>query len=300
MCHHLNFGFLPEDRGYSGGGLVIEPLPDIWERIAAVRSSGRTDGTWLYPPIEETKGHGAEPLKIPAKVYAVPETHRLSPSGKSYMPEDDFCDLIISIIGFFKGLRLIPEGWNHFYKTPICLPGELVDFYLEDKQMERVLDQVVSWYSGVSPNVRSRMFGALHWYLTSQSYDHDFEIFSAQYIVLDSCWNIFRCMIGKEPKDLHAKRPAIMCDHFGMPVPCWAEISEKRSYLSNLRNEFLHEGVFAKGAIGFKYPQRHPDIDLELKELNSRLIMALLGFKASYIQSPVDHRSGIRYFLNLE
>lgn len=297
MYSHIDFGFLPEDRAYSGGGFIIEPLPDILERVSVVRSSGRTDGTWYYPPIEETDGLGSKPVKIPAKVYTLPETHRLRPANQGRMPEDELCELIISAIGFFKGLRLIPEGWNHFYKTPIQ-PGELVDFHLEDAQIGYTLDHVVSWCERALPEVRSRMFGALHWYLTSQSYEHEFEFFSAQYIVLDSCWNMFFRITGKKAK-LHAERPKVMCDYFGIPVPCWAEISEDRSYLSKLRNDFLHEGIFAKGAIGFKYPQEHPDIDLELKELNSRLLMALFEFKAPYIQTPVDHRRGIRHFLRL-
>jgi hypothetical protein len=292
----LRFGFLPEPSSYSGGGLLAEPLPDFGERVSSVWSSGLVDGSWLHPPLIKKNGsRGFGPVPVASEVYTVPETHVLRPAGDGHLPENSLCDLIISVIGFLKGLRLIPEGWNHFYRTPVQI-GSLVDFYCDDSQIGKAVEQTLgfaSLHSGTE--MPTRMFAALHWHLTSQSYEHEFEIFNAQYVVLDTCWAIFREKIGSIPqKPPHAERLLHMCNHFGIPIPKWALVSNKISFLSNLRNEMLHGGYFAQAPIGFEHPAEYPDIDLELRDLNSRLILALLGLSSPYIQSQVGRGCGFR------
>jgi hypothetical protein len=293
MTDYLNFGFLPEEECYSGGHLVAEPLPDIRQRISSIMASGRVDGSWLHPPLCEKGG-----VMVPCKAYIVPETHCLRREEGGALPDEDLCDLVVTAIGFFKGLRLIPEGWNHFYRTPIHV-GELVDFYFSDAQMGDAMSRVVDfWHANVESGVTNRMFGAIHWFLCSQSYEHDFELFSAQYTVLDTCWRIFSDM-GQAGRGRvsHAERPVAMCEYFGIPVPAWAVKPGADSYLSNLRNGLLHEGCFAKAPIGFKFSVKYPDIDVELRDLNSRLLLALLGFKVPYVKTLVDHRGRFRLIL---
>jgi hypothetical protein len=186
----------------------------------------------------------------------VPETHCLRAEKGCSLPEDELCELVITAIGFLKGLRLVPEGWNHFYRTPINV-GELVDFYFSSAQMGDAMGTVVDfWYANEKSGVAKHMFGAIHWYLCSQSYEHDFELFSAQYTVLDTCWQMFKGMgWARKGPGMHAERPVIICEHFGIPVPAWAVQSGAGSYLSSLRNGLVHEGTFAKGAIGFEFPE---------------------------------------------
>jgi hypothetical protein len=62
----------------------------------------------------------------------------------------------------------------------------------------------------------------------------------------------------------------------------------KRSDLVQLRNEFAHEGLFGGEPIGIAHPKNHPNIALELRCFNSRLLLALLGEKDPYVTSPVN------------
>ncbi len=180
----LKFGFLPEARcSYSGGDLLAEPLEDFRERFSGVWSSGRVDGIWLHPPLVERRGlPGFTPVTVQSQVFSVPETHILRPLQGSRLPEDEICDLVISVIGLLKGLRLIPEGWNHFYRTPVQI-GFLVDFYCDDSQIGTAMEQTVAFgRDHAGTQIPTRMFGALHWHLTSQSYEQEFELFTAQYV----------------------------------------------------------------------------------------------------------------------
>jgi hypothetical protein len=143
------------------------------------------------------------------------------------------------------------------------------------------------------------LFAAFHWYLASQSYEHDFEWFNAQYVVLDTCWKLFTVTHGSSlTKGRHAERPVRMCDYFGIPVPEWAVVSGRSSYLSKLRNDLVHEGCYGPGAIGFEFPQEHDNIDYELQKLNCRLLLALLGVRSSYISIPVDSQE--QFLLDVE
>jgi hypothetical protein len=296
MRNALKFGFLPDPSCYSGGGLIAEPLQDFEERRSSVWSSGRVDGNWIHPPLIASQRHPPfNPVKVQSQVYTIPETHILLSDQGKRLPEDKICELVISVIGFLKGLRLIPEGWNHFYRTP-ARTGYLVDFDCDDSQVGNAMEQTIAFGVDHTIEICTRMFGALHWYLASQSYWHDFEVFAAQYTVLDTCWHIF-CAKFERRKLRHAERLTCMCSHFGIHAPDWATIKDKESILSRLRNELVHDGYFANAPIGFEFCQEYPDIDEELRDLNSRLILALLGFRTPYVQTKINRGHRFRVVL---
>jgi hypothetical protein len=86
----------------------------------------------------------------------------------------------------------------------------------------------------------------------------------------------------------HAERVVKMATNYCLDLPGWAETdSHGKSELSELRNELFHEAKWAGRPIGFTRPKSDA-IDYELGLLNSRLLLALLGWNHPFIRSRVQ------------
>lgn len=221
-------------------------------------------------------------------------------------------EFLIAALGILEGLRLIPEGWVHFYRAAIK-PNTLSEVYCDRRDLEGVLRIADSFWTAAEPKVKRLTFGAIHWRLFSESYDHEFERFSAQYTVLDTCWNIFNLLepgwvlhylaSGHAPKwargianrkyPPHAFRPALLAKRYKMRFPSWARpLKGNSSRLSALRNRLVHEGRYGEEPIGFGYPKKFKgSIDFQLAAFNTRLILAILGVKCGYVTSSAETHS---------
>jgi hypothetical protein len=185
-------------------------------------------------------------------------------------------------------MRLVPEGWSHFYKATIdtC---KLTDLVCNTGEMTEVVRRASKWWQSADAERRQRMFGAIHWYCFSGAYEHQFERFAALYTVLDTLhWVHLRQTGAKTSK--HAEIPLTLAKAYGMQVPSWAEISKGTCSLALLRNEFIHEARFGGVPIGFAHPTGISSINLELSAFLTRLIMAVLGIQCRYSESPVTTR----------
>jgi hypothetical protein len=281
-------GFLPEMNTYRGGGVVIEPHPEIANRIESLEDYGEVHDGWFYPLSTLVPPPPPSP-RIPPLRYSLPDTHVLSPSPGQSSFDWQLCDLLITVLGFFRGLRLVPVGHYHPARAATHI-GQLVDFNCGAEHVEKALDKAALFKEQYGHALSKQLYGAFHWYLASQSYGHEFEVFTAQYIVLDSCWGLCRkvstprgeCL--KRPR--HSERVEEMCAKFLIPIPSWAKVSDERSRLSELRNAVFHAGLFADEALGFGLPEEN--IVNELIRLNSRLLVGLLGIESDYVKLPVS------------
>ena len=275
MLVEHKFGFLPEPVAIKEPHFAIRPLADFRQHVDGVCSATTRDGFWLYPPCRE--GRSQQRISLPC-------THVLEGSDIS----SDVARYLIAVFGLLNGLRLVPEQGIHFYRVCVERHG-LVDFVATDRAIRRVLNLAFDlWVNGSDP-IRRNLVGALHWHLFSRSYEHSFEVFAAEYTVLDACWKIHTLM-NTEPSTPHALRIARLSKAHDIPLPSWAAIdSGNTSYLSRLRNDLIHEALYARHPIGFAVPKGFSRIWLELHWFNSRLLLALLGENGSYIHTQFMH-----------
>lgn len=279
----VNFGWLPEKETYALPEFRIEPADDFDQALATVRAENRIEDDWFYPPLVDDEPKPAEWFKLPFthKLFVVDETvgrHRLS-------------TFLVFVLGFLKGIRLIPEPWVHVYRVP-TRPHQLQDFYVfKADVMRRVLRQALEFWQSSDVTVKTRMLGALHWHSLGRTYERPYEVFNAQYTVLDTCWNIHVNLGGKptlKNGPNHTERVKVLAEACGVHLPEWAVVHGKKSYLSQLRNDLLHEALWAGEPIGLSHPKDYPTIHLELYYFNSRLILALLGDKSEYTRQPMN------------
>ena len=294
-----DFGWLPETRHYASGSLQISPLESAEHVIQSIREHPRSDGKWLHPPLIE-EGLGAPPSMQRPLVYApsfqVDPTHVI----RTNIPNESrpYLHFQIQVLGLAQGLRLVPRGWTHFYR--LCLrPGGLTDLVCTPPDVETILAGAEAfWLSHPAGRTRRLMFGAIHWHLFAQSYLHEFEIFNAEYTVLDTCFRIHCEIAGTAATPSHSRRPSFLCEQYGIPIPPWAAVTSTGSCrLADLRNELVHEAQYAGQSIGFAYPPDAYSLDVQLACLNTRLLIALLGFRTSYVTSRVDTRGKCSFAL---
>ena len=288
----IKFGFWPRSLTLDTSTVHVEPLPDFETVVERIKRSDRAGTRWFYPPLTAVYEPGREEGDVPliyAGAYALPPTHLVRVSDTD---GQEFGELIITLLGLLEGIRLVPEQWSHFYRASIE-PHSLVDFVANRRDIEHVLHLAQCfWGAHSAQEVRRGMFGAIHWLLFSQSYEHQFEEFSGQYIVLDACYKL-HCDVHGPPsvRPTHATRPSYLARYYSIPEPAWASIrADGACDLSELRNQFFHEGRYGGQPIGFAHPTNHPSIVLELTAFNTRLLLGILGLDCGYVRSAVDTR----------
>lgn len=280
VSEDIAFGWLPEDRTYATSEYDVLLADTHDEAVRFVSESGQVDSAgWYHPPVL------VGPPRRPVSVFQIPATHimRITDDAEG---EYRLSSLLIMVFGLLKGLRLVPSAWAHFYRVP-TRPHQLTDFYVKEEAITRVLDLALVFWRINTSELRRLIFGAFHWHSFGRTYMQPFEVFSAQYTVLDTAWRIYRLKTAVKSVT-HARRVEVLAAAYGIPLPEWAVVSNGASYLSALRNSLLHEGMWANEPIGFSHPKLYANIYREIHALNSRVLLALLGDQSRYVTSKID------------
>ena len=279
----VKFGALLEPCSLSWCDGRIEPLPELDEIKNSLTQSSCSHDGWIYPPLKPV-GRTAETPLMPVG-FSLPATHQLVMDGE----DSEKANFIIALLGMLKGMRLQRPDWQHFYKTPIT--RKLNDFYATNSETEHALSIASSfWEQHQEPEIRKLIFGALHWHLFAQLYEHEFERFNAQYMALDACAELALLIDlpgypDKRPP--HAERASKLCECTGVQKPVWISpvSGEKSCALAQRRNVLIHEAMYGGQPVGFAYPPDHKDMERELTGLVARIYLCLLGIKNEYTAS---------------
>lgn len=286
----VRFGYLQEHAVVNWHEGTIYPLDNIASIIEQVQADANAYGGWFYPRTTPVLPNSSETTKAPplaSKGFGLPATHRLS--FKKHGWTDEGANFVIALFGMMKGRRLQREEWQHFYKAPI--DRKLCDFYATDQEIEHALDKASAfWLAHTNSDIQKLAFGALHWHLFAQLYQHDFERFNAQYMALDACYKLAAdTWTGLPKKSTHAERASILCTLTGVPIPAWANVSSVRKKkfcdLSEQRNALIHEAMYGGQPVGFSHPTNNSAMELELTGLVARIFLRLIGIDNGYTRS---------------
>lgn len=293
------FGFLADTTSiaWDGGASLIEPLATHAEVVADMQQDKCVFDGWCYPPLSSVKSGVDVPL-IPMG-FALPATHQLHLTASTATDEE--ANFMIALFGMLKGQRLQRPEWQHFYKAPI--DRKLNDFSASNTQISKALDIASTfWRQNTAPEVRRLAFGAIHWHLFAQLYEHQFERFNAQYMALDACHKLAQTMglkdyPSKKNPPPHAKRASKLCDCTGVPKPIWVDPAAGQTVcaLALRRNDLIHEAMYGGQPVGFAHPAEHTNMDRDLTRLVARIFLRLLGIDNEYTQSPCTTRQTIGF-----
>lgn len=281
----VEFGALLEPCVFVWSGGQVEPLPKLDHVKQLLSQPSCSHDGWIYPPLVSACHSAESPLK--SEPFALPATHKLTLQST----DSEKAHFIIALLGMLKGLRLQRPDWQHFYKAP--LERKLNDFFASRWEIERTLSIASNfWEQHSQPEIRKLIFGALHWHLFAQLYDHEFERFNSQYAALDACSKLAVQLgiPGYSQQPRHGERPGQLSVALDIQLPTWAICRDGKCDLSNRRNALVHEAMYAGQPIGFALPEDGGAMELELRGFVARIYLSLLGIKNEYTASPCTTR----------
>lgn len=295
----IEFGYYPIVCNITTERFSIQTLPSLQQSIARVENDPGVHKDWIYPGASLQHNFISEEthsLPYKTRIFGLPKTHMLT-LYKSQNKED--LDFIVWCLSFFTGMRLTTTEAGFIDATPIK-PRKLIDFVLSCCTLEDAINLAIDYLESERDNFRSakRVTAAIHALFLSQfPQSLSFEKFQYVYMALDTCFKIIETKSNFNKRLNHAERVQWMCQNFDMPVPFWATTTNKKSDISAVRNDTIHEALFFDEPLGFSiYGGNQPsansvNIIMQMQHLISRLIVAILGKPdIDYVKSSVESR----------
>lgn len=282
------FGFLPCDWTIKFGGGHISPIPEINKERTWVEKHANQDG-FLYPPRSYTvRLHPRTSKKLgkvpgsdrPALRHPVPPSHELSLAASITQEElrKGPGAFVIHLLAYLFGIRLQFHDWWFDSRVPIRM-GQTHNIHFYTATVEDFLSHCYTTWQGWSSEEQKLITNVLFMHSRAPSYEWDWERFAIEYMVFDGCWKLARQRYGVQDAP-HQDRIKKACQRFGIPI----DNGLVRRIVS-LRNDLFHETLWdgsqpctAVSADAFQQPYN-------LRQLNQRLIPALLGYNNRYVHS---------------
>lgn len=285
------FGFWEGHTTLTNDHFSIESLPESPQIVEQTFACPQADRGWMEPPIVGLPGKP----EIPQGRFQLRSTHVLTTRLRSQ--DAALGEFLVLALGFTVGLRLTIEGAGHLQRAAIK-EGTLVNFRASDEEILHVLGKACTfWHSHSAPEIRRLVFGAIHWYLTSQSYHAQHEEFAWTYSVLDSLHKLAKetsSSYAALPTGKHGQRPVALAQTFNIPLPSSFAGSgadaHPTSALVECRNTLIHEARWAEAPIGYGVNEHNHDMIQDLQHFCSQLILRLLGVECGFCGTVYDRQ----------
>lgn len=285
----LEFGYLPEDINVRGPDWSISTLPGLDAVMSAVSGHADVRDRWTYP------NHGGIIPKHPslARIFSMPKTHVIEHRSG----DTDRVKFLIWVLSFFKGIRLTSEVAGFLDATPVE-KGMLVDFIPIGK-IENAVELAEAFWTDNrhEPLQTKRLQAAIHTlFLAQNRHLLQFEKFIYLYATVDACSAILRAVSPPPNGTRHGELVKWICDELGLPCPVWATtlptyLPKKKTEVSILRNDVLHEALFEGEPLGFALEAKSLDrnLPIEMRNLTCRILAHIMQVPdRSYIEMPTD------------
>jgi hypothetical protein len=268
-------------------GVTIAPLPNYSEIAAVVSESEHEDGFW-YPPQSwrvELDPRTNEPVreipktKRPAHLWKVPASHCLT--APTTLGRDDFRRetglFIINVLAYFFGTRLQFHDWWIDSRIPTKPKAHIHD-------PSRIIEPFMStcyrtWRTWTLEEGKA-ITGLLHMHSRVPGYEWAWERFAFEYMVFDGLYALAAPRHGLPPRGFHGERIERLCQILAIPTD--APFVER---IVKLRNDLFHEVTFGNAPPGFSGHGEVYVLPYRLRDLNRRIIAAMLGWDVPFVHS---------------
>jgi hypothetical protein len=277
------FGFLPLESAITFEYGEVEPLPEIAQTIAEIKSATHRDG-YIYPPRHDDQAlhvfqeWGTE-TERPAHLYRLSPSHVLRLRGDLVEPVFRSADgaFLMYFVGFLFGYRLQFDGWWCDRRLP--MQGRRWSHLREDLVPGLLSNAYRVWRSWQRPE-RVRFTNLLYMHVRSASYEWDWERFSINYMVFDGCYKMAVTLKHVLPVTGHPARLSSLLR--------WSSMPNHPSHIvdiARLRRELFHEGLWDDSQPGTASRNGIVQAD-NLARINDRLLFSLAGYRGPYVSAP--------------
>jgi hypothetical protein len=289
------FGFLAVDHPIVFKGGAARPLPDLARATAWVEDAKHVDG-FIYPPTSFIKRRAnnqdpasesgqQDPAPVPkterpALIHLLPMSHLLTieqaPLEGHFLRNDGA--FLIHLLAYLFGTRL------HFKDMGVDgrIPTTTTHHLLTTPQSELLfLSHAYQTWRAWPGQRRRSMTNILYMNSRSPCHEWDWERFTINYMVFDAIYELATHVAGVRSRKsgvTHGKRYDEMRATFGL-----ADDRSAFDTIAALRNDLFHEALWdgtPPGESGVS--QRARQSVRWLREINHRLIPAVLGFTTRY------------------
>lgn len=283
----MKFGFLTDKREVHCKDFSIQPVTDFDEIISCFYKSVKVSNGWIYGPEIELKKTSEEEKIFNSKgpiccdnPYFIKSTHEI----KGRVTEDNLLRFLIIGYAFLQGVYLCPDRDKVLWRIPYK-PGDLNGLLLYRNDSKNGLEQIYRYSQNITADKLKQTFAVIHWYLIGQTYRFEWDKFDAQYKVLDGIYKLSELSKSTKAKDrFHANRPVLLSKEFNIELPQWAKlINKSKSPLSMIRNNLVHEAIYADEPIGYAHSKIN--YSLEFRSFNTKLICKIIGIDTPYLKS---------------
>jgi len=279
------FGFLnyPDTLEFNGGRIV--PVPEFHEGLEYITRFGNNDG-YIFPPTiksVELDPSTMEPIRDipnsdkPAPLFTLPASHSLdieNPLVKDNLRNGD-AGFLVHLLAFFFGTRLQFSDWRFDGKIPI---KRMNSFLHASDVPSSFVSHVYQQWRKLSDELRTRYVNILYMHGKARSCEWEWDAFLHQYMVFDAIYR-FYVLSGNQEIGGHKNRLKGLCKHFEVPYD-----NNQLNKIYELRNELFHEALWDGATPGLQHSNSYLTVKW-LERLNSRLIVAISGYRNDYTRS---------------
>jgi hypothetical protein len=282
------FGFLPCDWTFVFDGGTVSPIPEIYKHKKRVDKYTNEDG-FLYPPLSYSVRLDLQTNKVlkrfrgserPAHLHRVPPSHELR------LPVSDTVEefrkgrgaFIIHLLAYLFGIRLQFHDWWFDSRVPIRM-DQTHNIHPSKATAEDFLSHCYRVWQGWRTEEQKLMTNVIFMHSRAPLYEWDWERFAVEYMVFDGCWKLARLQYGIRSAP-HPDRIKIACERFGIPCD---EVLVGR--IVALRNNLFHETLWDTSQPCTAVSDDASRQPYNLRQLNQRLVPALLGYNNQYVHS---------------
>jgi hypothetical protein len=141
------------------------------------------------------------------------------------------------------------------------------------------LSQAYDCWRGWDEASRRSFINILYMHARAPAYQWHWESFLIDYMVLDALYRLAHAIHGVSAR-IHGARIEALCTFYGL----WYDPVVAGEIVS-LRNELFHEALWSGDSPGSSFDEQVYDRTQCLRDLNQRLIPAMLGFQGAYTRS---------------
>lgn len=287
------FGFLPVKESFTIENVRVEVFPDYDRFSKFVDTHANKDG-YVYPPMTyETRGSYKGKGKFsevnsfqwnkvsksdrPALLHKLPPSHRLILSESSKEPRQYEAAFIIYIISYLYGIKLQFYDWWFDQRIPIEQKHRIG---FSHKKAEEFFSHAYNYWSSLDINKKKQLNNILYMNIRSLSYEWDWERFAVDYMVFDAIYYFCKRTYSLKGST-HKLQMIIICERFHIPYK-----SELIKEIINLRHNLFHNVLWDKEPPTGDTSRLGYECAIGLRQLNQRLIVALMNYKTTYLETP--------------
>lgn len=296
----IDFGYLPQKLDIEFNYGRISTLENFDQIISEVNESCHKRNGFYFAPtyrliteIEQGESHRSPSFSPHLFNFFITHKLKLNESnlsaGNIWDLKKDIAFFILQVVSYVTGYRLMPESKWFDLRVP---SDPTINLLCKNNSLRDSLNIATENWLNWDLEKRANVANLLYVFNRNPSYYWDFEKFSIEYQIIDTCYSL----LFPSDKASHKRRLKILTDTLGIPV----DPGRLRTLVDTIRNPLVHELKWGEDLITGTVDSEYIFYSHFLHRLNHRVIGRILGFTGRYFVTDPSYMGSFLFQLNDE